>query len=217
MAAIKDKNLLLLAPLVLGPMAYFIYLMVRQIANNKCDGLLCQDKCKEGYKNRLGVCWENCKGVSSGALCRERCRDGYKDVAGVCWFDKCPAGETESGVLCYKPCPTNHKGIGPALCRERCRSGYREVLGVCRKGLRSYVPKTIPRKSDGKLASYVPKTSAIKSEIPKTSFGNKYLIPGYLLNMILLLGIGVYGYNMSQNKANGVNISIQRESPMYPR
>jgi hypothetical protein len=145
------------------------------------------NKCRAGYKPVAGVCWQQCpeNSKSVGALCREKCRTGYKDTAAVCWFDKCPQGQKRAGTRCYETCRANEKEVGCCLCRERCRSGYREVLGVCWRGLRSYVPKTRPRKSDGKLLSYVPKTFARKSYVNGLGLVGAVVFPVILL---LILG-----------------------------
>jgi hypothetical protein len=185
----------IVAPLALIPIAFFSYKMVVQISSNKCDKFVCQDKCKEGYKNRLGFCFQTCGNdqVDMGALCRQKCKMGYKDVAGVCWLQNCPPGETKVGTVCYKPCASNQKDVG-LLCRDRCRKDFREVLGVCWKGFKSYVPKTSRKKSDAKLASYVPKSAVKKSYAPTTKFGNKYLLPGYAALMIVMVGVLAYAY-----------------------
>ena len=145
--------------------------------------------CREGYKNVAGVCWGKCPDNTKDvlALCREKCRTGYKDTAGVCWFDKCPPGQEKQGARCYEPCPSNTKKVGCCLCREKCRSGFREVLGVCWKGLRSYVPKTRPRKSDGKLLSYVPRTTAKKSYVNKLGVIGAFIFPV----LAILIGLKV--------------------------
>lgn len=149
-------------------------------------------QCRSGYKSVAGVCWQECPSdsVNVGALCRSRCRAGYKDVSGVCWFDKCPPGQKKSGARCYQPCRTNEKEVGCCLCREKCRSGYREVLGVCWKGLKSYVPKTRPRTSDGKQASYVPKTFAKKSYLNTLGTIGVIVFP-FVVIMLLLVAARV--------------------------
>lgn len=187
----------IVASLALIPIVFFSYQMIVQISGNKCDRFMCQDKCREGYKNRLGACFEECgkDRVDVGALCRQKCKPGYKDTLGVCWLHSCPPGEKKVGTVCYKPCGSNQKDVG-LLCRDKCRSGFREILGVCWRGLKSYVPKTSRKKSDAKLASYVPKTVAKKSYFPTTKFGNKYLIPGYAALMIAMIGVLAYSYNL---------------------
>ena len=166
--------------------------------NKKPCNLFCQEDCREGYSKTTGICYKNCGSDTNVGccMCRQRCKEGYKDTAGVCWFDKCPAGQKKSGALCYEPCPYNHKEIGTSLCRERCRSGYSEVLGVCWKGLKSYVPKTNPRKSDGKLASYVPKSKAKDSYVPAITMGlyPKILLSviGALVAMYLVIQLGAF-------------------------
>jgi len=151
-------------------------------AKNTCN-FFCAEPCREGYAEEPLTCRQRCGlgSTNTGLYCMAPCREGYVNRGGVCWFDKCPAGTKKSGVLCYEPCPNNHKEIGTSLCRERCRSGYSEVLGVCWKGLRSYVPKTVVRKSDGKQASYVPKSTTRHSYQRAIKMG---LYPKILLGII---------------------------------
>lgn len=181
------SNLLLLGGGSLVVLSLVLLLVIRRTkSTGSCGALLCQEKCRDGYTSAVGACWQNCAQLNSvnvGALCREKCRAGYKDVGGVCWFDSCPPGQTKSGASCYEPCRAGEKNVGCCLCREQCRSGYREVLGVCWKGLKSYVPKTRPRKGDGKLASYVPKTFAKKTYVPKTSLASG----GWVALMVVFL------------------------------
>ena len=157
------------------------------MSKESCN-FFCQEDCREGYTKTTGICYQKCGADTNVGccLCRERCKDGYKDVAGVCWFDRCPAGQEKQGALCYQACKSNEKQIGCCVCREKCRSGYREVGGVCWKGWNSYVPKSRPRTSDGKLLSYTPKTRTKKSYVPAITIG---LYPKIVMYFILSLVI----------------------------
>lgn len=146
----------------------------------------CKEDCREGYvSDGVATCWEKCGegDVNVGAMCRKGCREGYKETTdGICWFDTCPPGQERSGARCYEPCPEGYKEEGCCLCRERCRGGYTEVAGVCWSGIKSYVPKTVPRKSDGKLLSYVPATTIKDTYIPTFKLG---LYPKIIMYSIL--------------------------------
>jgi hypothetical protein len=155
-------------------LSYLILQRVLHQVTFDCDQPVCKEKCRSGYTSDGALlCYKNCDGVQVGpALCRDGCRDGYKDEAGVCW-ERC-GGDVDVGALCRKRCRDGYVDVGGvcwercdgvnvgALCRERCRAGYTDVGGVCWKGLKSYTPKTLPKKS------YFPSTYAKKSYVPKT-------------------------------------------------
>lgn len=180
------------------------------MGGSKSCNFFCQDDCRKGYAKSGILCAKRCPAgdTSAGLLCRKACREGYKDIAGVCWFDKCPAGHRKSGARCYEPCPYNHKEVGCCLCRAKCRSGYREVLGVCWKGWKSYVPKTVTRRSDGKLASYVPKTSTKHSYVPTYNLGlYPKILLYFILSMVVMGGVIKLGSFLGVIKSFTINTS----------
>ena len=90
---------------------------------DKSTGLLCQSKCREGFKdNGAGIC-SNDKLPLTINRPREKCDIGYKyDGVATCWMD---------GV--------NSRGVGIPL--DNCKDGYTSSLGICWENCPSGIDK----------------------------------------------------------------------------
>ncbi len=49
----------------------------------------------------------------------------------------CPDGKEKQDFLCYNPCRSGYKGVGP-VCWENCRDGYVDWGAFCTKPGRIY-------------------------------------------------------------------------------
>ena len=98
-------------------------------------------KCKEGYTNVAGTCWQKCEGGNAGAICREKCKDGYKDIASRC-YEVCKYKDSGLG-LCREPCLPGHSEKTPGLCWQDGASRFYANT----KPRKSYTPKSFVRKS----------------------------------------------------------------------
>ena len=74
-------------------------------ANQELDGLVCYEKCRDGFHGVGPVCWANSKNVGTGK------------VAGL---GKCPAGWNDWGLVCQQPIRC---ASGLAFFREGCSGG----------------------------------------------------------------------------------------------
>ena len=119
---------------------------------DKDNGLICQQKCKEGYKeNGAGLCVNN-NVQPSIQRPREKCAINYKfDGATTCWMDpsaatrgpgisptecgdnanlvgitcwsKCDKDEVDKGATC-ESCPSDMINNGATTCYKKCDDGY---------------------------------------------------------------------------------------------
>ena len=180
--------------------------------SGKCNGNdtqvglgLCREKCRDGFREEAGVCWESCGAgthVDTGKICREKCRAGHKDVVGVC-YSECDSNQTDVGALCRDKCRDGYKDVAGvcwetcgdkrvevgAMCRDKCRDGFKDVAGVCWKGCkpgdkqvgalcRERCPKGYKEVAGvcwKGFKSKVPKTYAKQSYIPSTGAKKSYV------------------------------------------
>lgn len=154
---------------------------------------ICQEKCREGYKNVLGVCWQSScgdKNTDVGALCREGCREGFKDQGGVCVETKpCPAGYRDDPLSCHKDLKCDKPFWDP--CKER----WPKWMGGKCKGLLvtrcNGGPHTIWKKT------HIPPTSDKHSYTPKTELmpllKASILTTGVLTGSVILLLLALTG------------------------
>jgi len=133
--------------------------IIGRLNNKRCpsgreeNGLLCYNKCPDGYERVPGlpfVCSTPCATGDENVgtlLCKKTsCPPGYGErTAGICWQD-CTATQTTVGALCrdnctsdeyevlgvcWTACKSTQHDIG-ALCRDKCTGDTpSEVLGVC--------------------------------------------------------------------------------------
>jgi hypothetical protein len=101
---------------------------------------LIPSKCGDNRQYSNGLCYERCRvGFNGdGPTCLQTCQAGYQDQPRSCWMDAmnwytkeyydrgvgtipvgCAAGLEYQDGLCYLPCNSNYRGIGP-LCWHNC-------------------------------------------------------------------------------------------------
>jgi len=153
---------------------------------------MCQEKCREGYKNVLGVCWKSCgdKDTDVGALCRKGCREGFRDRLGVCVDQKkCPADYRDDGLTCHRDLKCDKPFWDP--CKERWpkwMGGKCKGLLVtrCNKGAHTILKET-----------HVPTTAVKDSYVPKTELmplmKAGILTTGVLTGSVILLLLALTG------------------------
>ena len=95
---------------------------------------LCYKNCKEGYKGVGPVCWRFCTEgfTDDGATCRKNAHIFSKESKprGVGLVPKtCPAKKVMQHGLCYAPCPSGFKGVGP-VCWKSCTNPNAKVGSV---------------------------------------------------------------------------------------
>jgi hypothetical protein len=148
---------------VVGAISLFAGLVVKYGKEGTlCTSMwMCQEKCREGYRNEKGACWKPCgdKNKDMGWICRDGCREGYRDRLGVCVEqNKCPAGYRDDGLTCFRDlkCKTEW---------DPCKKRWPKWMGGKCMGLlvtRCEKPHMITKKT------YVPPSTPQKSYIPKT-------------------------------------------------
>lgn len=153
---------------------------------------ICQEKCREGYENKGGRCYQSCDDKSKDvgfALCREGCPEGFKDQLGVCVETKsCPAGYRDDLLTCHRdlkcktvwdPCkerwPKWTGGACKGLLVTRCNEGVHTILKE------TQIPKTNTKHS------YTPKTELM----PLMKAG--ILTTGVLTGSVILLLLALTG------------------------
>jgi len=75
-------------------------------------------------------CWKKCKDgdVDVGALCREGCRSGFRDIVGVCWNNKKLTYDVGVGITPSYSCPTGY-GLEGLRCIKDPPDGYKRLPG----------------------------------------------------------------------------------------
>jgi cytolysin (calcineurin-like family phosphatase) len=157
--------------------ALSIFLVTLNAPAAKAGTLPEQLKCKDGEEFSNGFCYKPCdsgyEGV--GPVCWQKCPSGYTNRGVFCDMppitkesygrgagkikNGCPNGKVNEDGLCYTPCPSGWKGVGPvcwkgiksqtrgagsvpnscpsgteadgALCYPTCKIGYDGVGPVC--------------------------------------------------------------------------------------
>jgi len=91
-------------------------------------GLIVYPKCRSGF-HAVGCC-----------ICSPTCPSGYKDIGSFCIKPVygrgpgvsrlgCPSGKENNGGLCYYPCKSGYRGVGP-VCWQNCPSSKRLNCGL---------------------------------------------------------------------------------------
>jgi hypothetical protein len=89
----------------------------------------------------------------NGLLCYDRCRDGYHGIANICWRNLigCPSGFRDDGLFCAKPadwcnfwawehanCGSSGHNTIYSCCTYNCPSGTTDIGVSCAKSTDSY-------------------------------------------------------------------------------
>jgi hypothetical protein len=97
------------------------------------DAALCYTKCRDGYKGVGPICWKTCPtGMTDvGVSCQ---KNGLINRSAHPKPLMCKAPEIDEGGLCYPPCTTGYKGVGP-ICWGACPADMKGEKGACMKGV----------------------------------------------------------------------------------
>ena len=156
------------------------------------SGLLCYDKCKDGYKSDgMSQCIQNCPpgwdrtGGPAGITCAKQCPDGFPPVTPgdvvSCKkplpFDRNPIPATlqcnpdeevgsASAGLCYPKCKAGYKSDGITQCIQNCPDGWERTGGPAGVTCSKKCPDGFPPVTPGDVVSCKKPVAVSRDPIP---------------------------------------------------